>query len=159
MLLLIIFLLTQTRCSCVNIRIGDNICCLAEVLHVLVHHRHMDILYAECPSVESLVFHCNNKCSCFRKSKGNIKKQADIVSRGKSKSTFIRKQLKLTAVFYLKFDKKPMDTYIHGYTASYASGELIFTSSFSSFASTVSIKYTETSIIGKTITSLSFFLW
>ena len=57
----------------------------------LVHHRHMDILYAECPSVESLVFHCNNKCSCFRKSKGNIKKQADIVSRGKSKSTFIRK--------------------------------------------------------------------
>ena len=101
-----------------------------------VHHRHMDILYAECPSVESLVFHCNNKCSCFRKSKGNIKKQADIVSRGKSKSTFIRKQLKLTAVFYLKFDKKPMDTYIHGYTASYASGELIFTSSFSSFAST-----------------------
>ena len=56
-----------------------------------VHHRHMDILYAECPSVESLVFHCNNKCSCFRKSKGNIKKQADIVSRGKSKSTFIRK--------------------------------------------------------------------
>ena len=124
-----------------------------------VHHRHMDILYAECSSVESLVFHCNNKCSCFRKSKGNIKKQADIVSRGKSKSTFIRKQLKLTAVFYLKFDKKPMDTYIHGYTASYASGELIFTSSFSSFASTVSIKYTETSIIGKTITSLSFFLW
>ena len=108
-----------------------------------IYHRHMDILYAECPSVESLVFHCNNKCSCFRK----------------SKSTFIRKQLKLTAVFYLKFDKKPMDTYIHGYTASYASGELIFTSSFSSFASTVSIKYTETSIIGKTITSLSFFLW
>ncbi len=124
-----------------------------------VHHRHMDILYAECPSVESLVFHCNNKCSCFRKSKGNIKKQADIVSRGKSKSTFIRKQLKLTAVFYLKFDKKPMDTYIHGYTASYASGELIFTSSFSSFASTVSIKYTETSIVEKTITSLPFFLW
>ena len=35
MLLLIIFLLTQTRCSCVNIRIGDNICCFAEVLHVL----------------------------------------------------------------------------------------------------------------------------
>ena len=134
MILLIIFLLTQTRCSCVNIRIGDNICCFAEVLH------------------------CNNKCSYFRKSKGNIKKQADIVSRGKSKSTFIRKQLKLTTVFHLKLDKKPMDTYIHGYTASYASGELIFTSSFSSFASTVSIKYTETPIVEKTITSLSFFL-
>ena len=35
MLLLIIFLLAQTRCSCVNIRIGDNICCFTEVLHIL----------------------------------------------------------------------------------------------------------------------------
>ena len=36
--------------------------------------------------------------------RGNIKKQADIVSRGKSKSAFIRRQLKLTAVFCLKLD-------------------------------------------------------
>ena len=35
MFLLIIFLLTQTRCSCVNIRIGNNFCCFAEVLHIL----------------------------------------------------------------------------------------------------------------------------
>ena len=37
--------------------------------------------------------------------RGNIKKQADIVSRGKSKSAFNRRQLKLTAVFCLKLDK------------------------------------------------------
>lgn len=36
--------------------------------------------------------------------RGNIKKQADIVSRGKSKSAFNRRQLKLTAVFCLKLD-------------------------------------------------------
>lgn len=119
MLLLIIFLLTQTRCSCVNIRIGDNICCFAEVLHVL--------------SIIGIWIFFTQNVPLW------------------SPSYFIATTIKL--------DKKPMDTYIHGYTASYASGELIFTSSFSSFASTVSIKYTETSIIGKTITSLSFFLW
>lgn len=35
MFLLIIFFLTQTRCSCINIRIGNNFCCFAEVLHIL----------------------------------------------------------------------------------------------------------------------------
>lgn len=35
MFLLIIFFLTQTRCSRINIRIGNNFCCFAEVLHIL----------------------------------------------------------------------------------------------------------------------------
>ena len=47
--------------------------------------------------------------------RGNIKKQADIVSRGKSKSAFIRRQLKLTAVFCLKLDNSVKNIFPHTY--------------------------------------------
>ena len=38
---------------------------------------------------ESLVFIATTSVAALEKVKGNIKKQADIVSRGKSKNTFI----------------------------------------------------------------------